>query len=318
MAHNVETMAYAGETPWHGLGVPVPADLTPAQMQEAAGLDWTVGKSDLFYNVGDRQVRAGKKQALIRESDGRMLDVVSEDWTPVQNEQAFEFFNDFCAAGEMEMHTAGSLQNGKLVWALGKTKDAFELFNGDVTEQYVLFTNPHKFGAAIDIRLTNVRVVCNNTLNYALAGESDKVVRLSHRQEFNPDEVKAMMGVAKEKLAQYKEMSAFLGSKQASMEGLINYFNEVFPKTYKANEVDTSIIQPHSKAATRALEVIDTQPGAEFARGSWWQAFNAVTYLTDHELGKSQNSRLTSAWYGVNRQRKIAALNKAVEYAEAA
>ncbi len=100
MAHNVETMAYAGETPWHGLGIPVPADLTPAQMQEAAGLDWTVGKSDLFYTVGDRQVRAGKKQALIRESDGRMLDVVSEDWTPVQNEQAFEFFNDFCAAGD--------------------------------------------------------------------------------------------------------------------------------------------------------------------------------------------------------------------------
>ena len=44
MAHNVETMAYAGEVPWHGLGYRVPMDLTPDQMLEAASLDWTVTK----------------------------------------------------------------------------------------------------------------------------------------------------------------------------------------------------------------------------------------------------------------------------------
>lgn len=318
MAHNVETMAYAGETPWHGLGEKVSNDLTPEQMMVAAGLDWTVEKCDLTYNFNGSQAKAGRKQALVRSSDGTMLDVVSEDWNPLQNSEAFEFFNDFVGVGEMEMHTAGSLQNGKLVWALAKTKDAFELFGGDVTEQYMLFTNPHKFGAAIDVRLTNVRVVCNNTLNYALEGSSDKVVRLNHRQQFDGDEVKAMMGIAKEKLAKYKEMSAFLGAKLYDAESIIRYFNDVFPKVYKKDEVDTSIIMPHSKAAKRAIEVLDTQPGAEFAQGSWWQAFNAVTYLTDHELGRSQEGRLTSAWYGQNRQRKLTALNKALEYAEAA
>lgn len=318
MAHNVETMAYAGQVPWHGLGTKVVADLTPAQMQEAAGLDWTVEKQDLFYEVNGKKTRAGKKQALVRSSDGSLLDVVSNDWNPLQNSEAFEFFNDFVAAGEMEMHTAGSLQNGKLVWALAKTKEAFELFGGDVTEQFMLFTNPHKFGAAIDIRLTNVRVVCNNTLNYALEGTSDKIVRLNHRQQFDGDSVKELMGVAKTKLQTYKEMSEFLGRKLYKVEDMIRYFNEVFPKTYKADQVDPNIVEPVSKAAQRAMEVVDTQPGADFARGSWWQAFNAVTYLTDHELGKGQDSRLTSAWYGVNRQRKITALNKAVEYAEAA
>ena len=46
MAHNVETMAYAGEVPWHGLGVPVSNDLTPVQMMEKAGLNWTVDQID--------------------------------------------------------------------------------------------------------------------------------------------------------------------------------------------------------------------------------------------------------------------------------
>ena len=32
MAHAVETMAYAGEVPWHGLGKQVLPDLTPEQM----------------------------------------------------------------------------------------------------------------------------------------------------------------------------------------------------------------------------------------------------------------------------------------------
>ena len=36
-----------------------------------------------------------------------------------------------CMAGDMEMHTAGSLKNGQMVWALAKTKESFELFNGD-------------------------------------------------------------------------------------------------------------------------------------------------------------------------------------------
>lgn len=317
MAHNVETMAYAGQEPWHGLGTKVPADLTPAQMQTAAGLDWTVEKKPLsFTNSGGKQIYSGK-DALVRSSDQQILDVVSKDWNPLQNSQAFEFFNDFIAAGEMEMHTAGSLQNGRLVWALAKTRESFELFGGDVTENYMLFTNPHKFGAAIDVRMTPIRVVCNNTLSFALEGASDKVVRMNHRQKFDGDVVKETMGVAKEKLAKYKEASEFLGQKLYKIEDMINYFNDVFPKTYKRNEVDTSIIKPHSKSAERAMQIIDTQPGAEFAQGTWWQAFNAVTYLADHELGKGQDSRLASSWYGINRQRKVNALNKALEYANA-
>ena len=63
---------------------------------------------------------------------------------------------------------------------------------------------------------------------------------------------------------------------------------------------------------------METQPGAEFQSGSWWQALNAVTYLTDHELGRSNDNRISSAWFGGNRMRKINAVKKAVEYANAA
>ena len=66
------------------------------------------------------------------------------------------------------------------------------------------------------------------------------------------------------------------------------------------------------------MDVLYTQPGSSFAEGSWWQAFNTVTYMTDHTLGRSQDSRLTSAWYGTNRVRKERALELAKEYAAVA
>ena len=102
MAHEIETMAYAGEVPWHGLGVQVIDDLTPEQMMDAAGLNWEVEKTPLFTSFKGDTVRIKDKFALTRSSDGRILDVVGNGWNPVQNSEAFEFFNDFVAAGDID------------------------------------------------------------------------------------------------------------------------------------------------------------------------------------------------------------------------
>jgi len=313
MAHMVETMAYAGEVPWHGLGTKVPADLTPEQMLEAAGLDWEVEKVDLTY--GDNQIVPGKK-GLVRSSDGKYLDTIGDDWNPLQNRDAFEFFNDFVQAGDMEMHTAGSLEDGRRTWALAKVKDAFELFKGDVTENYLLFSNPHKYGMSIDVRMTPIRVVCNNTITMALNGVSDQMVKIHHRNEFDANLVKEMLGVAKEKLETYKEAAQFLGSKKFTNDSIVEYFNGLFPAS-KIDE-DKPLADQISRTAKQAIETLDTQPGAEFGAGTWWQAFNTVTYMTDHTLGRSADTRLKSAWFGYNRKRKIAALETAIEFAEAA
>ena len=311
MAHEVETMAYAGETPWHGLGIPVHNDLTPDQMLVKAGLDWTVDKIPSFININGEQIQTGQ-QALVRSSDNSILSMVSDDWNPCQNHEAFEFFNDFVMEGDMEMHTAGSLKQGKNVWALAKVKDSFEILGGDKIDSYLLFSNPHEYGRCIDIRFTPIRVVCNNTLTLSLAGKSDLMVRLNHRSAFNPDLVKQTLGVASKKLGTYKDMAEFLASKTYTTESVVEYLKEVFPSLTKK---DNSIM---SRPATQAFEVLETQPGAEFGKNSFWQAFNATTYVVDHVLGHSQETRLQSAWYGDNRKRKLVALEKAVEFAEAA
>lgn len=311
MAHLVETMAYAGETPWHGLGKRVLPDLTPEQMLKEAGLDWTVEKIPTYVKINGQEI-VTPDQALVRSSDNSILTVVSGDWNPVQNHEAFEFFNDFVMAGDMEMHTAGSLRDGKNVWALAKVKDSFEILGGDKIESYLLFSNPHEYGRCIDVRFTPIRVVCNNTLTLSLSSKSDLMIRLNHRRKFDAEMVKQTLGIAATKLGTYKETAEFLSSKNFKKDSVEKYFMDVFPSLTKK---DNSIM---SRPAETALSVLETQPGADFGKGSWWQAFNATTFSIDHVLGHSQETRLQSAWYGQNRQRKLIALEKAVEYAEAA
>lgn len=314
MAHNVETMAYAGETPWHGLGKKVHHDLTPDQMLKEAGLDWTVEKIPAYVTLeSGKKVPVGRS-ALVRSSDESVLDVVGEDWYPTQNQEAFNFFHEYVMAGDMEMNTAGSLRDGQIVWALAKVKESFELFGGDQVDSYLLFSNPHKYGMPIDIRFTPIRVVCNNTLTLSLNTKSSNFVKVSHRIQFNADQVKEVLGIASTKLETYKETAQFLGSKRYTSGNIVDYFRDIFPVTGKKNEEDKK--KEISRSATRALAYIESQPGANFAEGSWWSAYNTVTYMADHVLGRDPDTRLYNSWYGHIKNLKLEALKKAVEYAK--
>lgn len=317
MAHLVETMAYAGQVPWHGLGERVPADLSPRQMMRKAGVDWEVEKVPTYAAKDGVDLIETGTSALIRSTDNKVLSpMIGDNWEPVQNVEAFDFFTEYCTAGDMEMHTAGSLKGGKMVWALAKLKESFDLLGEDTINSYLLFSNPHMYGKSIDVRFTPIRVVCNNTLTLSLGAKVANSVSLNHRTEFDAESVKVALGIAHEKFATYKETAEFLASKRFSMDSLIRYYNDVFPRTYKGKkDITVEQVADLTTNAKKAYEVLETQPGAEFGEGTWWQALNSVTYLTDHKMGREADTRLTSAWFGANQSRKVKAVEKAVEYA---
>jgi len=318
MAHLMETMAWAGQTPWHGLGERVSDDLTTEQMQIASGTNWKVRKNKLgFFANGVFVEVPDTKMALVRQSDNKVLSMVSEHWNEVQNDEAFDFFRHYVEAGKMKMHTAGSLKEGRVVWVLAKLEDGFTIKHGkkrDEVESYLLFTNPHEYGRALDIRFTPIRVVCNNTLTLALHNQNEEgVVRLNHRQKFDPDHARQVLGLAEMKMEQYSELAEFLASKQYTKAKVRNYIKSIFPNMSKNEDNKNELSRP----ATRVLELVETSPGADIAPGTWWNAFNAVTFAIDHELGHTADTRLQSSWYGVNKGRKVLALNRAKSYATA-
>ncbi len=322
MAHEIEhvngkpAFAYSGEPASHGIGRKVPHDLTAEQMLQAAQLDWNVEKMATFINLGTEEnpkyVQSG--HALVRDRDNKVLSNVSNTWEIIQNSEAADFFHDFVMAGDMEMHTAGSLKGGTIVWFLARVKEDFTLFNGDTVESYLLFTNYHMYGRATDIRFTPIRVVCNNTLTFAMGQAAQNAVKISHKKKFDSEAVKTTLGIAKKQFATYKQQAEFLGTKKFDVADVKSYFNDVFPSMSLKNNSEEKV----SKPAKRAFELLEIQPGAEYAAGTYWQAFNAITFMLDHEVSRTAENRLTSAWYGQNQAKKLKALKTAVAYAEAA
>ena len=306
MVNGVAQMAYAGDLPWHGLGQQVSDDITTDGMMEAAGLDWSVTKQPMYYmdDLGEMGEVPGKS-ALVRSSDNKVMDIVGQDWNPVQNAEAFEFFREFVDTGDMHMHTAGSLKDGKMVWALAQVNDGFTIKTAqgeDSVESYLLFSNPHQYGKSIDVRFTPIRVVCNNTLTLSLNQNVDQYVRMGHQRPFNAEDAMATLGMAHKKLETYKEAAEYLCQKSYTTDDMLNYFNQVFPS---ASDRD-------SNKSREAQEVMHTQAGAALGEGTFWQLFNTVTYMTDHTLGRNSDTRLQSAWYGQNQNVKKKALELAV------
>lgn len=314
MSHLVENMAYVGETPWHGLGVPVSNDLTVQEMQKACGANFEVVKYPEFVEIGKKKIRTGR-YALVRDDTNAVISSVSADWNPVKNSEGFEFFHEFVEEGKAHIHTAGVLDGGRMVWIMAKVNEGFSLFKGkDNIESNLLFSIPHQYGKATIIMGTPIRVVCNNTLQLALSnGKADMMVRLNHRKEFDPEMVKQTLNLNRKKMDVYKEAAEFLASVKADQESTEEYFARLFPLTSNKNKKES-----FSRNAKRLFEIVETQPGAKLGAGTWWSNFNAVTYLTDHLVGNNDDTRLYSAFYGPGRTRKVSALKLAVDYAKAA
>lgn len=163
MSTNVETMMYTRETPFHGLGTRVEEAPNSREALHLAGLDWTVDSRPVYDEL-IREIPGYK--ANVRSSDNKTLGIVTNRYKIVQNTEAFEF-TDNLIGGDVHYETAGSLQGGKRIWLLAKLPS--KIIVGDEVEPYLCFTNSHDGTGAIRACMTPVRVVCNNTLNLALA-----------------------------------------------------------------------------------------------------------------------------------------------------
>jgi phage/plasmid-like protein (TIGR03299 family) len=213
------------------------------------------------------------------------------------------------------METAGALYDGEIVWGLARLPDTADIVKGDESRCYILLTNNHRYGKSISTMLTPVRVQCWNTLTAALQGAAQKaVVRFAHHRTFDADLAISALQLASNRFNDYVEKARFLATKKMEDEQFQRFLKRVFP----VNGEDAKKQDIPSLPATRAYDALATQPGAELGAGTWWAGYNAATFVVDHVLGQSVESRLNSAWYGPNAEKKRKAFNLALEYAEAA
>jgi len=162
----VETMFSVREVPWHGLGVVVEEAPNSKEAIKLAGLDWDVVQTPIYVKNNDILESIPNLYANVRSTDNKVLGVVSNRYRVIQNREAFEFTDALVTSGEVRYETAGSLFEGRKIWLLAKLPE--EIVLGDKVIPYLVFTNSHDGKNAVQVAITPVRVVCNNTLTMAL------------------------------------------------------------------------------------------------------------------------------------------------------
>lgn len=307
MAHHVETMAYANQLPWHGLGTRVDDTIDCDEMLIKAGLDWDVVKRPLTFPNPDGTFSEIKGQnALVRDTDGQFMTICSNKWKPVQNRELMEGIRSFVEGGGAKLETAGSLRDGKTIWVLAKIAYDFEVTAGDKVHGYLLITGHHQVGKATTVRSTYVRVVCANTMAYAnYKGMGKDLYRQNHCSEFDAVNAKEMVLENIEFLRAVEARSKKIQLLKIGMEdALKKVILPVFKPELEINNIlDINDDKVLGRQVREIRNSIMNSPGA--TPGNGWGILNGVTHWTDHVAGRSPKTRLESAWYGPNSDKKL-------------
>ena len=106
------------------------------------------------------------------------MGVVGARYKVFQNEELFSFGDNILDGGGT-WETAGSIKNGTVVFgSMSLNRDI--TVNGETTENYLLMSSSHDGSHPIQASVTPVRVVCSNTLGFAI-GKGGKSAKQSFR-----------------------------------------------------------------------------------------------------------------------------------------
>ena len=318
MAHMLEQandMMYVDPTgnnaPWHHLGTRLIEAPNTEQALKTSHMDWQVNMRPLFNEFGDQSTH----RETFRADNGKVLGVVGPNYVPLQNTEAFSFFDPLIQDGTLQYETAGILQGGKKVWILARTASKeTEVAKDDVVRNYVLLSNSHDGTMAIRVGFVGIRVVCWNTLSMAIESEDSKLIRIRHTTNSARviEEIRKIMVVSESAfqttIKNYKKLTKC----QVSLADIKQYVTVVFGLKEESER------KREPESLTKIIDLFEHGRGNDLPsiKGSAWALYNASAEYAQYFQGRTEESRLNNIWFGQGFSRNKVALQTALELVE--
>lgn len=330
---NVAAIAYTGETPWHGYGIPMEEEQSLDAWILAAGLNYKVVERPVGwvtpYVAGTpatlgapivpakypKHITIKGRKALVRDDVNECLSIVSDRYKVIQPKEIMQFFESLVEDEGFKMHTAGALASGRRVWALAETGHEFAVRGIDRIAAYLLLTTSYDGSSATTAQFTSIRVVCNNTLNFSLSrGENQDtgVVRVPHTAVFQSADVKGQLGLI-EGWSQFQSNVIQLSDYRVSKRQAVEFFLELMGVTE-----DEAAEGKQLQNVKKLLSFYESAPGSQYmsSKNTTWGLVNAVSYFTDHgRRARNNGTRFNSAAFGSGAVLKNKAFTKALALA---
>ena len=313
MPHRIEirngraSMFYVEKPAWHGLGTKLQKPATAAEAIQAANLSWKVVKKPIRAGKdGERQVTMPHTFATVREDLWSNLEeacpvfgLVGESYTPLQNQEAFAFFDPIVGKDAAIYETAGALGDGERIWILAKLPSDIRVIGDDIANKYLLLSNSHDGNSSVQIKFTPIRVVCQNTLTMAL--KRGPTLRVAHTKDVRERlrNAEKMLRLIHVKFDQIAETFSTMARINLSSKQLQEYLELVFP--FPVDPEDQKALAKVQRDRAWSEYFFDQGKGNsdKGVEGTLWAAYNGVAELVDHRGPKSSNDqRLNSVWFG--------------------
>lgn len=318
-----------------------------AEVMQKAGLNWTVDKCEMYANMpyntnfadgvedgtfientvnGQRMLRKCENAYGIYRKDLNIpLGLVKERYEPVQNIDAFKFFDDAIGKNEAIWQTAGAFGYGQRIFVSAKLPDNI-LVNGDPVDNYLVFTNSHDGSSGVKILFTPIRVVCQNTLNAAIR-TAQNFVTFRHTQSVhkNIDIAHEILGITRKQMEivgeAYNAMNKIKIKDDKALEIMANVIfseNELLAiknNNHTLEQVanryyfainDANLSTQKVNIFSKMLNYYNVGPGQKEIIGTGWGVYNAISGYYSNIDNAEGEKRMDTLLYG-DRSRKIAA-----------
>lgn len=342
MAHNLNfrdgraSIMYVNEVPWHGLGTQLHEPATAQEAIEAAGLDWEVVKRPLYVVAGNGLEAISDRMAVVQRGKGKQADkvfgVVSPSYTPLQNRDAFAFFDSIVGRKSAIYHTAGALGDGEQIWVLAKLPESIRVAKCDDVEKYLLLSNSHDGSSSVHVKFTPIRVVCQNTLTMAL--ETGRSVRVRHGRNLQAglQHAKDLLGIVTKRYGLIERHFQDMARVKMASCRLVEYLRMVFPDPAPLEDglldLDDSARHDRQRSLRRAIDQVllnrressrlfEEGKGNKIptVRGTLWAAYNGIAEMVDYrQEGMNADRHLRSIWFGHGSRIKSRAYQIALEH----
>ena len=303
--------------PWDALGKEIKTARTSADMIIEAGLDWEVTAEKIYSN--NRLIDG--HLANTRSTDGHVLGIVSPRYKVVQNKEAFDFADGLLGQG-CEFERAGSLKDGRRIWALAKVPDDITVL-GEKVAPYLLITNSHDGTSGIKVALTPIRIACANQIAMIFK-TAHRTMTIRHTASIyhKMDEAQQILGLYKEYGHKLNEVAEVLSRKMMPKASFVKFLDKLIPMPERKLDAQGALMQKTLLRNTEEKREELTYrwrnaPDLANYRDTAYGALQAVADFTTH----TQPKRLSKTFVEGKMNEAIetsALLNKAYKLLQAA
>jgi phage/plasmid-like protein (TIGR03299 family) len=317
MPHNLEqynnetSFAYNGaQNPWHRLGTKMEGLSTASEMLEAARADYTVTATPIYAMTLQGMAEIDGSYATVREVpegvDPNMgvLGIVGGRYQIVQNEEVLKRALTIVGADPDQsavVDTCGVLGRGEKFFAyvdLGTLAIDPEGVNDKITRGLGVLTS-HDGTAAITYAMSNIRWVCQNTVNAGLA-TAERVFKARHTQNFEGalQDAQKVLGISLDWQRKFSVMAESMlrvndGAPPAASHDLMRKIENILWPAHDDPSTHSVTIAENRQETLHSILASDTC-GENFGYNGW-SVYNAFVEYADHHRPRMDADRLALA-----------------------